>query len=551
MQTAALLETFLAATAGASVALAVLLVSMVLFRRRAISGRQLLAEAEGRAAFLFDGADLFDATPAARDLMSHAPQHGTDWDRLLALLGPSFPDLAGRAADLGATQKFSVDGFGAAADSRLEAEYWDGIVRLMIVPDEGVALNAAAGPIGDAVATAALEAELETLRTLAEDAPQLIWQLDRDGEIVWANRAYLDLAMAAEGAESGALPPWPPAQLFESINTAPLHGEATRRRVALPARRGGDLNWFEVTSLRRGSGSVHFAADANDLVRAEKAQRNFVQTLTKTFADLSIGMVIFDRHRRLVLFNPAFLDMSGLPADFLSARPVIQSVLDRLRESRVLPEPKNYASWRDQMAALESAASDGTYFENWNLPTGQTFRVTGRPHPDGAIAFLFEDITAEISLTRRFRSELEFGQSVIDNIDEAVVVFSAAGTQIATNRGYHELWAGDDEPGAPGGGAASLAETTLSDAIDLWRRKCIPTAIWRDLRDFVSDGRQRAEWSETARMTDGRRLLCRFVPLVGGTTMVTFRIEAGRGSDSATTDTRERGAPLGLASASG
>jgi len=51
------------------------------------------------------------------------------------------------------------------------------------------------------------------------------------------------------------------------------------------------------------------------------AQRNFVQTLTKTFAQLSIGLAIFNRERQLVLFNPALIDLTALPADFLTGRP--------------------------------------------------------------------------------------------------------------------------------------------------------------------------------------------------------------------------------------
>jgi hypothetical protein len=61
--------------------------------------------------------------------------------------------------------------------------------------------------------------------------------------------------------------------------------------------------------------------DITEIVRAQQAQKNFVQTLTKTFATLAIGLAIFDRNRQLMLFNPALIDLPALPADFLSARP--------------------------------------------------------------------------------------------------------------------------------------------------------------------------------------------------------------------------------------
>ena len=108
---------------------------------------------------------------------------------------------------------------------------------------------------------------------------------------------------------------------------------------------------------------------------------------------------MFDAKRGLSLFNPALTDLTALPVDFLSARPTLHAFIDRLREARRMPEPRDWRSWRERITALEAASTEGTYLETWNLPAGQTWRVSGRPHPDGAIALMFEDITAEISLT--------------------------------------------------------------------------------------------------------------------------------------------------------
>ena len=43
-----------------------------------------------------------------------------------------------------------------------------------------------------------------------------------------------------------------------------------------------------------------------------------------------------------------------------------------------------------------SSAEDGLYQEIWSLPSNVTYKVTGRPHPDGAVAFFFEDISADV-----------------------------------------------------------------------------------------------------------------------------------------------------------
>ncbi|MDC1229331.1 PAS-domain containing protein [Octadecabacter sp.] len=178
--------------------------------------------------------------------------------------------------------------------------------------------------------------------------------------------------------------------------------------------------WYDVTCVKRGTETIYFAINASAVVFAQDAQKTFVQTLTKTFAQLSVGLAIFDADRRLVLFNPALVDLTGLPAHFLIGRPALFSFLDRLR---------------GQMVALEAAAAEGNYHETWLLPNGQTFRVTGKPHPNGAIAFLMEDISDEISLTRKFRSQID--------TSAAVSVFSSSGSLIMANRAYRDLWGTD------------------------------------------------------------------------------------------------------------
>ncbi|MFD1807854.1 hypothetical protein ACFSHQ_05975 [Gemmobacter lanyuensis] len=136
--------------------------------------------------------------------------------------------------------------------------------------------------------------------------------------------------------------------------------------------------------------------------------------------------------------------------DFLSARPTLFAFLDMMRDRNMLPEPKDYRSWRKQMAELEAAAASGHYEETWSLPSGQTYRLIGRPHPNGALALMFEDISNEITRIRRYRADLELGQAVLDSMDEALAVFSAAGVMVMANSRYGEIW-GHDPAGSIAG----------------------------------------------------------------------------------------------------
>ena len=56
----------------------------------------------------------------------------------------------------------------------------------------------------------------------------------------------------------------------------------------------------------------------------------------------------------------------------------------------------------------------------------------------------------------------------------------------------------------------------------LWIEKSAPTPVWGDARDFVGFVGERTHWSAEVTLLDGRRLLCRFVPLSGGGTLMGF-----------------------------
>lgn len=500
---------FLAVIAALATAL---IVSIVLewFARQ--SRPVVIAADQDQPVFLFHGRSLVDATSAARHLLVRRGGKGSEWDQLVELVNRQFPGLRHAATDGLPNGQFLSKRQGD--DSILEIDRWDDMTRVTL--HEASQQPSLLHPL----AVNAMEEELETLRRITQDAPQLMWREDASGTITWANRAYLALADQMSPGPQDSGPTWPPHRIFELApggrKTAP-----DLRRVSVQVPGQDEPLWFDIERRRQGAETTHFACDARSVVLAEKQGRKFVQTLTKTFAQLSIGLAIFDRQRHLVMFNPALLDLTHLPVEFLSGRPLIQSFLDRLRDRNMLPEPKNYASWREQVSALETQAEAGTYCESWTLPGGQTYRVTGRPHPDGAIAFTFEDITAEIALTRHFRSELETAQNVLEAMDEAIAVFSAAGTLTMSNAAYASVW---------GHSAEGLEDITLRGEIDAWQKLTAPTPVWDELRQRARQSTRLKPTRTAIRMTDGRSAVCRCVPLAGGSSLVAFQIAGQTGA---------------------
>ncbi len=468
--------------------------------------RSMLVESQMKTVFLFDGIDLIDCTPPARRIFEELPPGKSDFERFSRSFGTRYPGLPDHSA-------LEQEGFHAefaarhAEDpSHLIFDVWGGYMRVTLTDHDPSAEYGV-----DDISLAHQGAELSTLRGVANEAPYLIWQTAAHGGIDWANEAYLQQGQRLGVTDSIT---WPPLPIFEPED---LPTPPERKRLAFKPEVGEPV-WFDIAAAEHGDATLFFATPAEAVMRAEATQKDFVQTLTKTFAHLSIGLAIFDKKRQLALFNPALLDIMQLPIDFLSQRPTLQRFMDRLREEKLMAEPKDYQAWRKQMSQLEAQAQSGTYCETWPLPGGLTLRVTGRPHPDGAIAFLFEDISAELALTRRFHSQIAIGREVVDTMDEAVAVFSELGSLTFTNQAYRTLWDCDPE--------SSVMDHNLPHAAAIWRDKAAPGP---ELDALIAAGQRRGhsgDWTGTAEMMDGRTLLCRVTRLSGGSVLVGFKASA-------------------------
>ena len=458
---------------------------------------------------LYRGEVLVDATPPARALLSRLS--GTRLTTLLGWLESRLPGTIATLARLpaeGRVELAGAEGRGSARLGLLAEDLGDGMTRLTLTDP----VAESAGIVVDSLSQAALEEEAAVLRDTANHAPMLSWRQDRDGHVLWANSAYLTEAEAR--CHHAGLPIWPLPMLFDLPTLPVLLGDESQdpsRRRPYRARletAEGTVLWFDCHLRPSGSEVLFFAIPADDAVRAERSLREFVQTLTKTFADLPIGLAIFDRQRQLQLFNPALIDLTGLQTSFLTARPSLFTFLDRMREARMVPEPRDYRSWRKQMSTLEAAAASGHHVETWSLPGGQTYRVTGRPHPDGAVAFLFEDITSEMSLTRRFREQLSLGTTVIDALDEAIGVFAPDGQMMLGNDAWRHLW-GD-------------APLPLCERLRAIESRQGGSAGLKRLVEALSPGTPRSAAVGAMGGPDGRLLTWRLRPLPGGLVMVGF-----------------------------
>lgn len=445
------------------------------------------------AAFLFDGDRLISHS----DIALEGFEQVRDWADLCRLLHRDFPTFPETPDQVRREGNLVIPAIDCTVERDVLCEWIDGIVRVQLRDRT------------DCPSITQI-ASNDPNRLAMEKAPYPVWLLDHQGDVRWCNAAYVSLVRKVRDQDTDLTAPLFPVPDADQRLSA-------KARVSISSEFSENKLWFDLTLVDHPEGHLSYAVDINAIVEAEVAQRKFVQTMTKTFAQLPIGLAIFDRNRQLALFNPALIDLTTLPPDFLSCRPSLSSFFDRLRDQHMMPEPKNYRSWRSQMNDLLEAAEDGNYQETWSLPSGSVYSVSGRPHPDGAVAFLFEDITAEITLTRRFRSEMDLMQSILDKLADAIAVFSDDGTLAFTNFAYQQLWG---DTGDTGFDADSVLEVTKS-----WQENCTATPILGEIRDFVEARENRAEWSGVIYLRNGIQVLCTVSPMQNGATIVRFSVD--------------------------
>jgi PAS domain-containing protein len=425
--------------------------------------------------FLFDGPVLIDATASARRLIAGGLDQPLD--TLADRLRPRFGDLRSaldRVADEGIVTLRSLGD--DAPELILQAEARGGMTKVSLAyPATEVAVT-----LHDPAAVQAMEEELADLRRLLAVAPLPIWRETAEG-VVWANPAYL---AALPGTDLS----WPLPRL-----------------VAGDGRQDACGSTFEVAR----SGDAGFAIPADAAAAAEARLRSFRQAMARSFAALPTGIAVFDAARRLQTFNPAIPDITGLGVEFLSQRPNLMAFLDALRDQAMIPEPKDYKAWRRRMAGLERAASAGAFREDWVLPGGRSIRLTGVPHPDGALALMFDDVSQQEDNALRLRHERDLLAEGLAGLALPVLVVAQGGRVIATSATYSAIW---DQ-----GFAAFGSPMDVRGHLRAWAAAALPSTIWPRLEAAVfRAGAATAAFAGEVRLRDGRLLALSCRPAAGG-----------------------------------
>jgi signal transduction histidine kinase len=347
---------------------------------------------------------------------------------------------------------------------------------------------------------------------LLDSLPVPAWLRDAKGALNWVNPAYATAAGAKSKEEALAKQ----IELFETRQRSELHRLSQAKqpdRVKLQTVINGAVQIYEAipAALERGSGGAAF--DVAPLTVAKEELERQMAAHSRTLDKVSTGIAVFGADRKLVYSNDAFARMWALEEPWLQQSPSASELFDQLRQRRLLPDQTNYRKWRDER--ILTWDRNGTLDEVWHRPDGRAVHVVTDCRADGGATFLFDDVTAKISLERQYHTLIESQRETLDHLNEGIAVFGSDGCLHLSNPAFQTIW--------------RLPEAALQDAPHLEllllqiQSQAPDSPLWETLRDAITGmPDERDTCQATIGRKDGTYLAYTVTPLPDGGTLVTF-----------------------------
>ncbi|HKB96950.1 MAG TPA: PAS-domain containing protein, partial [Rhizomicrobium sp.] len=362
--------------------------------------------------------------------------------------------------------------------------------------------------------TAAAVEQGADYRAILDALPIPVWLRDKGLALTWGNHAFV------KGAGASDLESARREQVALDKSERDLAATARAENAPQNARRfsvlGGQRRALNFTQIPLGdAGVIGAAVDVTEVAAAEARLQQHVDAHADTLDKLQTAVAIFGRDQKLTFYNKAFVKLWGLPESLLDQHPGDGEILDRLRDARKLPEQRDYQAWkRARLALYTEGARENSSEEAWHIPGGQTIRVITQPHPFGGLTFLYEDVTARLTLQSDYNTLIKVQSASLNTLSEGVAVFGPDGKLKLHNAAFGRIWEMDRED--------LEDEPHVRTIAALSRDKFGDSAIWDQLIQAIVAGAAARDLGDVER-SDRSILSLSTSPLPDGATLVTFK----------------------------
>ncbi len=349
------------------------------------------------------------------------------------------------------------------------------------------------------------------LAAMFDAVPTPLAARGRGGKLIYANPAYAEAAGAATPAAAVAAQ----AKLFSdepNLAEAAMSAGApvTERRFAVI---DGQRKALEVTAAPAGDMVAITITDESAAAEARDRLQRTINAYDDTLDRLKTAVAVFGPDQKISFYNRAYVDLWRLDPAWLKQKPTEGEILEKLRESRRLPEEKSFAAFKRARAELYASMTSAQE-EVWHLPDGATLRIAGQPHPFGGLLYIYEDMTEQLSMERRYNDLFNVQRSTLDHLHEGVAFFGTDGRLKLWNLAFADLWGLEPEQlaGEPHFEKVALLCAALGG----------DSADWDKVRGQVTGAAERIEVSGEMQRSDDVTLHFAAVPMPDGATLMSF-----------------------------
>ena len=359
---------------------------------------------------------------------------------------------------------------------------------------------------------AAAKATLSRVLGLFDALPHPVWLRNEAGELAWVNACYAKAVDAPDANDAIRRR----IELLDAQSLAEAHAASAGSgtwSATVVAVAAGDRKTFTIVEHTRDRGSAAVALDQSELLAQRAELARYIEANARLLDQLTTGVAIFDRGKRLVSHNAAYRRIWELDAAFLEQRPLDGEILDRLRARRLLPEQADFKNWKAQ--ALAGYRELEPKEQTWHLPDGRTLRVVASPNSQGGVTYLYDDATQSYALASQVNSLTNVQGETLEALKEGVAVFGADGRMKLVNRTFCDLWGFDGE--------AAAQKPHIDEIVGIGEPKELGSTIWSQMRDqIVGLPEARVPIATKIVRKDGVVIECAALPLPDGATLLTF-----------------------------
>ncbi len=296
-----------------------------------------------------------------------------------------------------------------------------------------------------------LHNDMEKLQEALDALPHPIWIRDKEQKIIWCNVAYaktVDAPPSEIVAQQKEIisphrkrKPSEKNMLFGADLARAALKKSCTQTIKTHEVLGGNRHLLKISEipLIAKNMSVGIAEDLTEEEKILDEIKNNNSANRALLEQLRSAIAIYDADHRLEFYNSSFAQLWGLEDGWLNKKPKLGDIMEKLRETRRLPEQADFKafkkSWLDMFTRLIEPHEDMLY-----LPDGSALRMLVVAHKIGGLMMTFEDVTSRLALESSYNTLVAVQKETLDNLEEGVAVYGGDGRLKLWNPAFGKLW---------------------------------------------------------------------------------------------------------------